>query len=69
VLERSMVPLIGEGAEQFIERGWAIVMEMFMRKKKEIRSLRVMNLKFDVIGETCTKDIRIMVQVINLLMN
>jgi hypothetical protein len=64
-----MVPLIGEGAEQFIERGWAIVMEMFMRKKKEIRSLRVMNLEFGVIGETCTEDMRIMVQVINLLMN
>jgi hypothetical protein len=64
-----MVPLIGEGAEQFIERGWAIVMEMFMRKKKEIRSLRVMNLEFGVIGETCTEDMQIMVQVINLLMN
>ena len=64
-----MVPLIGEGAEQFIERGWAIVMEMFMRKKKEIRSLMVMNLEFGVIGETCTEDMRIMVQVINLLMN
>jgi hypothetical protein len=42
---------------------------MLIRKKKEIRSLRIMNLEFGVIGETCTEDMQIMVQVINLLMN
>jgi hypothetical protein len=60
--------LVALDAEQYIERGWATVMEMFM-KRKEIRSLRIMNHEFGVIGETCTEDIQIMVQVINLLMN
>ena len=39
------------------------------KKKKKTRSLRIMSLKFDVIGETFTEVMRVMVHIINLLMN
>jgi hypothetical protein len=69
VLERSMGPSTREGIEQFLERGWAKVMEMLIKKKKKTRSLRIMSLEFDVIDGMVTEDMQIVAHVINLLMN
>ena len=71
-LERSMDPSIGEGAEQFMMGGgWTKVMEMLMKmkKKKKIRSLRIMSLEFDVINKIFTEVMLVIMQLINLLMN
>jgi len=64
-----MGPSTREGIKQFLERGWAKVMEMLIKKKKKTRSLRIMSLEFDVIDGMVTEDMQIVAHVINLLMN
>ena len=71
-LEKSLGTSIKGGAEQFVMGGgWTKVMEMLMKmkKKKKIRSLKIMSLEFDVIDKIFTEVMLVIVQLINLLMN